>query len=287
MSFSEKRIDVSFAMANGEFAGGGNQHSVSGLRVMCHITVTGGPTQSQMEMAIFGLPLSVMNQLSTVGTDYARQYKNGVTVTAGDDDSGMALVFDGVIYSAYVDGQAQPQMSLRVAAMPGSFHMVQPAEPISLSGPQDAAGIMGQLAGQMGLAFENAGVDAKIVNPYYGGTPWSQMLAVARAGGFNVVVDRGKMTIIPPDKTRSGGAYLVSPETGMVGYPGFNQNNVLVYALFNPAVQFGGEIEVRSQLTSANGLWKVNRLEYELEAQVPGGKWFMLMEGVQIGPTPA
>ncbi|MGA1801484.1 phage tail fiber protein [Rhizobium sp. HT1-10] len=93
------------------------------------------------------------------------------------------------------------------------------------------------------------------------------------------------MAIIPPDKPRQGRATLISPETGMVGYPAFNQNNVLVAAIFNPSLLYGGEIEVKSDLTPACGKWKVIRLEYELESLVPKGKWFMKIEAVQIGAT--
>jgi hypothetical protein len=55
--------------------------------------------------------------------------------------------------------------------------------------------------------------------------------------------------------------------------------------LFNPAVKYLGAIEVKSDLTPANGKWKVVRLEYQLESMVPHGRWEMDMEGVQIGET--
>lgn len=285
MSFSQKQITVQFDLANGQFNGGGNTASISGLRVSAHIVTPGGATQSQMNLAIYGLPLSLMNQLSTVGTQYNKQYQNGVVVHAGDADSGMSVVFNGDIYTAFVDAQSMPQVCFRVQAMPGRFHAVKPATPISISGTADAAGMMSNLASQMGFGFENAGVTAKLSNPYYGGTAWTQALAIARHAGFDMIIDRGTMAIIPPAKTRQGGAVLISPQTGMVGYPTFNQNNVVVKALFNPSVKYGGAIQVQSDLTPACGMWKVGRLEYDLECLVPHNKWFMVMEGIQIGAT--
>ncbi len=286
MSFVRRIIRVSFDLANGEFEGGGNSHVVEGLRTFATIEDTGGPTQSRLELAIFGLPLSVMNQLSTVGTQYNKQYQNGIKVEAGDAESGMTLVFQGNIFTAMVDAQSMPQVCFRVVGMPGPFYANKPVEPVSVQGSADVAGLMSQFAGKMGLSFENYGVDAKVANPYLPGTTWTQMLSLARTAGINVIVARGKMTIMKPEATRPG-TILVSPQTGMVGYPGFNQNNVIVASIFRPEIEYGSEIEVESDLTSACGKWKVNRLELLLESEVPNGKWFMIAEGVIIGPTVA
>lgn len=285
MSFSQKLINVQFNLANGKFDGGGNTATISGLRVSAHITNTGGASQSWLEAAIYGLPLSLMNQLSTVGTQSYKIYQNSVTVEAGDTDTGMTLVFGGEIVTAFVDAQSMPQVCFRVTARPGAFHAIKPVTPISIRGSADVAGMMSNLAKQMGLGFENAGVTAKLANPYYAGTALQQALTIAKHAGIDMIIERNTMAIVPPDKAREGDSVLISPQTGMVGYPAFNQANVLVKALFNPSVTYLGSIEVKSDLTPANGKWKVNRLEYELESMVPQGKWFMLMEGVQIGQT--
>lgn len=285
MAFTQKLINVQFNLANGSFGSGkNNTATIRGARVACHITNTGGASNSTMEMAIYGLPLSLMNQLSTVGTQAFKMYKNSVTVEAGDA-SGMTLVFGGDIYSAFVDAQAMPQVCFRVMASPGSFQAIKPATPLSIRGSADVSGMMKTLAGQMGFGFEDAGVNIRLANPYYAGTAWKQAIAIARHAGIDMIVDRNTMAIVPPGKTRSGDAVLISPQTGMIGYPAFNQANVLVMALFSPSVKYLGAIEVKSDLTPANGMWKVNRLEYQLESMIPNGRWEMMMEAVQIGPT--
>lgn len=285
MTFSRKRLRVSFDLANGQFEGGGNSHQVEGLRIEAVIQDTGGPTQSKLELAVYGLPLSVMNQLSTVGTQYSKQYQNGVKVEAGDSD-GMTLVFQGVIFTAMVDAQSMPQVCFRVVGMPGAFYAVKPTEAVSVQGSADVAGLMQQFAGKMGMSFENYGVQAKIANPYLPGTTWTQALSLARAAGIDMICARGKMTIMTPEKTRPG-TIEVSPATGMANYPAFNQNNVIVASIFRPEIEYGSEIDVKSDLTAACGRWKVNRLELLLESETPHGKWFMIMEGVIVGPAVA
>jgi hypothetical protein len=48
-----------------------------------------------------------------------------------------------------------------------------------------------------------------------------------------------------------------------------------VKALFNPNVKYQGLIQVQSELTPACGIWKVIKLDLDLESGVPHAKWFL------------
>ncbi len=280
MAFTQKRINVQLTLANGAFGSGKNNQAVlTGLRVSAKILVAGGESQSTAEVAIYGLPLDMMNQLSTVGIDYNARYQNSMSIEAGDEN-GMHLVFAGSIANAFVDANAMPNVCLRVSGSPGLFYAMQPTKPISVKGAADAAGLMAELAGKMGFSFENAGVSVKLANPYFAGTPLTQAKAIAKHGAFDMLLDKDTMAIVPPTASRTGQTVLISPSTGMVGYPQFNQNNVIVTCLFNPEVKCFGDIQVQSDLTSANGIWKVNSYELHLESFTPKGQWFMVITGV-------
>jgi hypothetical protein len=284
MSFTEKKITVNFNLANGSFGDGkNNTATISGLRTSAIIQATGGASNSNMNLSIWGLPLSMMNQLSTVGTQLNARYDNAVTVEAGDDETGMTLVFGGRIFEAFVDGNSQPNIAFRVQAAPGPFVAVKPVPALSIKGSADAAGMMGNLAKQMGFAFENNGVQVKLSNPYFGGTAWTQAMAIARHGNFDLIFERNVMVISPRGQPRQGDAILISPETGLVGYPAFSEAKVIVRCLFNPAVKQLSLVEVKSDLTPANGKWQVLAIVYELEAQMPNGKWFMTLELIAVG----
>jgi hypothetical protein len=285
VSFSQKLINVSLDLASGEFQGGGNSAMLSGLRVTCHISVTGGPTQSEAEVAIYGLPLSMMNQLSNVGAQYNKSLPNGITIYAGDAEMGMNLVFAGQIFTAFVDARGMPEVAFRVLAKPGYYDKIKPADPISIQGAADVSGLMSQIAGKMGLGFEDAGVKVKLANPYFPGTLMMQAAQIAEHAGIEWIVDKGTLAIMPAGKPRAGGAVLISPQTGMVGYPLFNENEVIVQSLYNPAVQYGGLIEIKSDLTAANGTWIVRSLDYYLDSLVPRGKWFMVVGAYIAGQT--
>ncbi|AVA21597.1 hypothetical protein [Rhizobium sp. NXC24] len=284
MSFTEKQIVVNFDLANGSFGSGkNNRATISGLRCSAIIDATGGASSSTMNLSIWGLPLSLMNQLSTVGSQLNARYNNAITVEAGDADTATTRVFGGRIFNAFVDGNSQPNVAFRVQATPGTFAAVKPAPPLTVRGSADAAGMMGNLAKQMGFAFENNGVNVKLSNPYFGGTAWTQAMAIARHGNFDLIYEPNKMVISPRGQPRQGDAILISPDTGLVGYPMFNQNIVIVRCLFNPDVKQLSLVEVKSDLTPANGKWQVLSIIYELDSQVPNGKWFMTLELITVG----
>ena len=279
MTFSPKLINVSFSLKNGVFEGGGNTANVSGLRVVCHIETRGGDSQSLLDLAVYGMPLSEMNALTTFGPTYLSQSKNGVIVQAGDA-SGMSTVFIGNIYIAYVDAQAMPQVCLRVRATPGSFYNVKPQTPLSFSGPTPAATIAQKIADSIGATLENNGVNTVLSNPYYASDAISQIRKLAQHAGFDWILDKGTLAITPPGQARAGAAVLISPKTGMVGYPIFVSPNIVVKNLFNPDVKYQGLIQVQSELTPACGTWKVIKLDLDLESNVPHGRWFLTAEAI-------
>jgi hypothetical protein len=85
---------------------------------------------------------------------------------------------------------------------------------------------------------------------------------------------------------RGGTAVLVSPKTGMHGYPSYTIDGIFVRTLFNPSILFQSTIEVQSELTPACGIWAVQRLDHDLDSLVPHGKWFSSINAYPLGVTP-
>jgi hypothetical protein len=94
--FTHKKIDVTFTKGKGNFAESGtNTVKLSGLRVSAMITKAGGEFQGAVDMSIWGLTLSKMNDLAALGQRInldAEQLNNSVLIEAGDDENGMAVV---------------------------------------------------------------------------------------------------------------------------------------------------------------------------------------------------
>lgn len=284
MSFKKKLLTAEFSLAKGKFSGKGNAASLSGLRMSATIDVSGGISSGNMALSIYGLPLSMMNQMSTVGTQLEKMDQNKIKLLAGEEGGTQSLIFSGLIHNAYVDAEGMPQVCFRISAVPGGgYWAVAPADPVSKPGPQKVKPILEQLASQMGLTLEAKDIDVTLMNPYYGGSPWGQVQKIARHANLDIVAERGKLVVTKKGKKREGGPVEVSARTGMVGYPAFREATVIVTKLFDPSITCLSEIEIKSDLTPACGKWRVNHIIYELESQVPHGRWFQIMECTKSG----
>lgn len=278
MSFLERKIDLTFKLASGSFdETGTSENSVTGLRVTTKLLKAGGPSMGTAQIEVYGMTMSFMNKLSTLGMRLSNVPRNTVTVSAGDDTSGMGVVFIGTITYAWIDFAASPEVPFRIDAHTLGAEAVIQAKPSSFKGSTDVATVLSGLAQQMGLQFENNGVTSKLSNTYLAGSARSQALAVVQHAGISWNGgDNGILAIWPKNKSRTGGQIpRVAADTGLQGYPSFTANGIHLTTLFNPSIQFGSMIQVETdpRLASANGTWAVYELTHDLEAQVINGRW--------------
>jgi hypothetical protein len=277
MSLVRRAIDLTFNLGTGSFGiGGFGTTKVSGLRVSARILKAGGNGMSTASIQIFGMQLNTMNKLSTLGVVATQQRRNTVMIEAGDDSS-KSVVFVGTITNAWADFQNAPSVVFNVEAAAGLIEDMQTTKAISFKGSTDVANIMKQIATSANLKFENNGVNVKLASPNFPGSPRQQAKACAEHAGIEWIIDNGTLAIWPRGQSRSSAATLLSPQTGMVGYPTFTSMGIMVKSIFNKGLAFGGKITVQSQLTPANGEWIIYNLNYELDAQLPRGSWFCVM----------
>lgn len=287
MSFVERRIRLTFLLGEGDFGNSGfNQSTYEGLRVSATVTKNGGVSMSQLSMRVYGMALTAMNRLSTLGKPLTDGRNNKVRVEAGDDEVGYTTVFIGTISQAWADMNDQANAALVVTAHSGLLDALRPTPPSSYTGPTSVSNIMASLAQEMGYQFEDGGVQVTLASPYLSGTPRMQVEAVAQAAGINWVIDDETLAIWPAGGTRGGLIPLLSPDTGLINYPAFTQNGLALTVLFTPSITFGGQVQVESSLTPANGTWTVFSVTHELESEMPGGKWFTRLECSVLGFVP-
>ncbi len=287
MSYTKKRIDVAFSLGKGSFGEtGANTITVSGLRVIATITTEGGNSMGHLLARIYGMTQSQMNQLSTLGLLITELRKNSVALSAGDYESGMSEVFVGTITNAYVDFDGAPQVSFNVEASVGALEAVKPVPPSSYPGATDVALIMSGLAKQMGLRFQNWGVSVKLASPYYAGTGRDQIIRCAEAANINWIIENNRLDIWPKNAARGSTVPVISPETGMVGYPAYDSLGIILRTLFNPTIAYGSDVMVKSSLQPACGTWRVYHINHSLASETPGGEWFSTMKAARPGSVP-
>jgi hypothetical protein len=284
MSFVKRALDFKFQLGKGTFGESGfdTVMAPSGLWAHVQIQKNGTPSMNRANIKIFGLSKSIMNRLSSIGVLPNATRFNIVTVMAGNVGGAMATVFAGNMLAASPDFSVPTEASLNIEAFTGSVANMKPVAATSFNGSVDVATIMETLAKQMGYTFENNGVSVQLSNPYLPGTARSQALSAAEAAGIYVVFDddNGIMAILPKDGVRGGGVPVISPETGMVGYPSYINPAVIgLRTEYNPNIRFMGPVTVKNSVNeNANGNWRVTNLFHDLSTQ-PDGPWFTEMQG--------
>lgn len=292
MPYAHRRIDVAFTLGEGDFGESGqNTITMTGLRVSASIVKAGGMGFTQAQIRIFGMTLSDMNKLSTLGKPVIQDRKNSIGISAGVDGGPMAIAFEGNIRQAWADLNAAPQAPFTVLAFDGGLLATKPIPATSYQGAVDVATIMARLASDLGLTLENNGVSVILSNPYLHGAARDQVASVAEAAHINYLFENvgtgaGKLVIWPKDGVRGGSTPLLTKDTGLVGYPAFTENGIIVKTEYNPTILFGSQIEVRSELTTACGFWTPVAISHDLESEMPGGQWFTTIQCNVWGSVP-
>lgn len=296
VSFSEKLISITVQLADNP---GTNQPNVFNLddgtqatsatfsnpatgqqlRTSVRVQNSGAPSYNAAQVTVWGLPLSIMNQLSTLGMQLNLIPKNTITVSAGDAVTGLSTVFTGTIQQAYGDFNQMPNAPFLFDCRFGLGAGTALAKPSSFPGSQSVAKIMGTFAQGLGCTLENNGVNGNLSNPYFKGSLIDQFAACRDHAGIGAeFVDGGQtLAIFPKFGSRATNTIpLLAPAPGqMIGYPSYTQQGILVHAIFNPEVKFFGQVQVQSSLPKATGTWVVHKLDLALDAMLPGGDWRM------------
>ena len=291
--FTHKKIDVTFTKGDGVFAEGGkNTAKLTGLRVSAQVVKAGGTFQGSLDMRVWGMTQSKMNALSTLGfrvADNAAYLNNRVLLEAGDAENGMASVFYGTIHSAWADFQGMPDCPFQVAAHVGLWEQLKPVPPTSYRGLVDVSTIVSGMADLVGWKFINNGVTTKFENVYYPGTAKEQIERMCQHSNIDYAIDDGPqmtITIWPKGSTRGGQIPLISPDSGMIGYPTYTAQGIMCTTLFNPSVRYGGAVQVKSDLKPASGTWTVNSLSHTLDSEVRRGNWSTRFDAIGPGVMP-
>lgn len=294
MSYAQRRLSVTFNLGTGSFGEGkpeSNTVSLPNHRITATIIKSGIPSFDQAELSIYGMTPSLMNSLSLLGKPLLYVRNNSVSISAGDDKNGLALIFAGTLMQSWTDFNGVPETFLHVSASVGQTDAMRAVPPTSYPAGADVATVMAGFARQMraangsvGLQFENSGVTGVTLSgSYFPGTIREQAERCARHADINFAIDGDTMAIWPKNGSRGGAIPLISKDTGLVGFPGYCSTGITFRTLFNPSIIFGGKVKIQCSLEPANGEWIINALSHDLSSETPGGPWFSTMMAYRVG----
>lgn len=275
-SLKEKRIKVTIMlMGEGKkFDDDGNNTLVfDGLRTECRINFGNGAPMPSAQIRLYGLRLENMLTLFRVEWNTKDALQNVIQIEAGDNEK-MSLVYKGNITFAKPDFASAPDVCLNIESHTAFFNKIVSAPPRSFEGEFDVAQAISQLCDDMGMAFENNGVTAKLSNQYLADSAMNQVQILAQNADLDLYIDNDVIAITPKGVPRMVDVPVIKPTTGLIGYPIPDRIGVQFSCLYDPALRFGGLVEIAdSIIPSCNGKWRVFGMTITLESFTSGGKW--------------
>lgn len=276
---NKKELRFVITLGTGKFGSSDNDQIIlQGFRALADIDKAGGVQMGTLRAKIFGVSQADMNSVTTLQWKPGSLIPNTVEVFAIDGLS-ETLVFAGNIVNAWGDYQSMPDVYLHIQAQAAFFNQLQAVSPRSYKGSLDVASAMAQIARDMGYTFENNGVKIQLSDVYLSNTGIEQAKDLARAAGCDLYVDDKILAITPPNVPRKSIIPLITPDTGLIGYPTFDGVGVNFQTLYDPSITFGGSIRLVTDVLQAAGEWVVTSIAHRLESEKPGGAWFSTIRG--------
>jgi len=280
---NKKQLRFVITLGTGKFGSSNNDTiTLQGFRAIADIEKAGGMMMGTLRAKVFGVKQADMNSVTTLQWKAGLLIPNTVEVFA-IDGAAETLVFAGNIVNAWADYQSMPDVYLHIQAQSAFFNALKAIPPRSFKGGVDVASVMAQIARDLGYLFENNGVTTQLTDVYLPNTGMEQAKDLARAAGCDLYLDDKILAITPPNVPRKVIIPLISPASGLVGYPTFDGVGVNFQTLFNPAVTFGGSVKLETDVQQAAGEWVVTSVNHRLESEKPGGAWFSTIRGNQNG----
>ncbi len=276
-TYTQKDIAVTVAMDGQEAI------TFKDFAVSVSIDKSGCPAYPKASVVLKGLSLNTMERLTHLGFKSFSLKRNKINISAGQKGKTLSVVFKGEIVNAWADFNAAPSPTFKIEANCGLFPALIPQSPISVTGDQTVAGLIGQISNEIGYVLENNDVTASVRNCIINGDPVTKMRRLADAVGANLLFDDEKVVLIPKTASRKtqGTLPLINSSNGMIGYPTFTNDGINVATFFRPELRIGANFKLESIVPRASGTWKIVSLKHELSANDPsGGAWKTSISGI-------
>jgi len=286
-SFTEKKLKVVITLADDSNTvfdtSGNNTLTIETLR-MTATTVINNRQATQLDLKIYGMRTKDMDALTSAWIDSTAIRDNRVELYA-DNGQGYQLVFKGTIIEAQPDYNRAPDVYFHILGMISYFNTIEVTEPLSYQGSIDVNVIGQALATKMNLSFLSSVKGITLNNPNYPGTVMDQLRDMCYDASIDFYFQGENLVFTPVLQPFSEvPAVLLTPATGLVGYPMYTRRGLVVRALYDPAFLCGSAIEIQNSLVKGtNGRWYPYSAQFDLSANMPRGPWFATLQCNKAG----
>lgn len=272
-TFTEKKLQIRITLSKGKFKNQeGNTYIINDLAMSVKVEKLGPPDFGKASAEIYGLPLDVMQQLTTLNMTPMFTFRNYITIFAGDDKNGLNQIYSGAITGASCDFNSAPDIKMKIESRQGFFGSVTSQDENFIKGSMPASDFISQQAKKIGFTFKNEGVTSSVKNALFTGSPIEQIRQCASQVGAEVVIDDEQVILLKSE--RKGNVPILSKDSGLLGYPVMSQNGIELKAIYNKDFRFAGLINIESEIPRTSGTWRIIKLSHSLDANLPtSGKW--------------
>lgn len=289
-SFVQRGLRATFILSGtGQVFPGTNSNTltVSGLRMSAQVQGT-ARLAAQMSLKVQGMKRVDMDAITVAWANPPVVLDHYVILEA-NNGQGWNKVFSGTIIEAQPEYRGQPDTYLQLLASVGYFQKIKPAESASYTEAVDIDLVCTDIAALMGAnwKFVNGGVTGILNGPLYlNGTLLDQLDTACQAAGCDYYLANDTITVTPRGQPIEGvpPAVLLSPTSGLIGYPVYERAGLNVQALYQPGFDNGVPLEIKgSVVPAANGRWYPYNVVHELDGNTPQGKWITSMKCLRVG----
>ena len=258
MSFSKKDIRVTFQLGADNFNNANNTKIISGLACSFNIEQVAAPDFCKAQGKIYNMNIDDIAKLTTLSFEpLAVEKRNIIKIETTENNIDFTTVFVGEIENAFGDFNTAPDIALTINAMSGSYAMKLPASPISSKGTTLVKDLFNKLAMQAGYKLET--------------------------DITKVIIDNNILRVMKKDESLKNGTVLINAESGLIAYPTFSNQGIVLSCEYNPRIKQQGLIQVESIVPKATGTWRVIKINHIIAANIPaGGDWKTQIEATYL-----
>lgn len=257
-------------------AQGNNRISSTGLAVSTSLAYGNGAITPTAQITVYGLPMDKMLKLMRVQWNTMQALLNTVRIEVGNEGENLSIAYEGNITQATIDANAAPNIPLIITSQMAMVEKSKVAPPYTVDKDVsiDVADVVEALCIVMGYEFTNDGVSHMITSTMIEGSDLEKIQKLAIICDFDLYVDQKVIAICKKGTARTLEIPVLSPSTGLIGYPVPDIKGVAFSCMYDPMIKFGGIVTIaRSAITVCNADWRLYGFTAQLEANIPNGKW--------------
>ena len=257
----------------------GEVKTIEGLKVSAIIEQCVGMQRGSGTIQVWGIDDNDMYQLTTRGTNPDAHMGDKVTLWAGDNKKNLEIALVSTISEAIGDYNPSPENMFVIQCLNGQDLALSAPDPESKQGEQDVRGLLETLATEAGYEFQPFGAwQLTAENPYLTGSALERFQKLCGNNGLKYVIGKGAIQVYQADSEIADALGEIevsfdSPDYTLLRSPRHTGMILELTIRFNPRVQIGQTVNLKSTLKSAVGAWQIKRATHDIQSFIPDGLW--------------